>query len=504
MKKTLLAILSLSLIVLFLPACSTFHDDIVKEEGTVFSHEELLRLTSYEHVENDEKHVLIRLQSMDQLSALQAELDLDIIKEWETLQWVKVATPQGEDVLSFLETMEKREDVLFAEPNMLYETTAEVQEEALDYKDRLWGMDNIMAHGAWDISTGSEDVIVAIVDTGVDVEHPEWEGHTIVGPYNATDDPFPATWDYSGHGTHVAGTAVTHDDTGAIHGVSWESPLMPIRVMDLTDGNIWTDYLVNAMLYLGDFADDHPDKRVVANMSIGGRGYSAALKDAIDYAKEQGVLLVTSAGNARKQVISFPAAYNGVVSVAATDGNNEKANFSTTGWWLSVAAPGTKTWSAYPEIIEPNKYAYLQGTSMASPHVAGAAALLLSVHPDLTPLEMMNQMEQTAQGDAYTPELGYGVIDVEAMLGELEPMQYGSLKVETTTPYGILTLFNEHGELAFFGSANDEGFHIFHALQPGTYTVVLSHGTEVAEKTDVEVMVGETTTAVMADFNDEE
>ena len=149
---------------------------------------------------------------------------------------------------------------------------------------------------------------------------------------------------------------------------------MPVRVMD-SDYTIWTGYLTDAMLHLGDYAEAHPEKRIVANMSIGGRGYSFAFKDAIDYAAERGVLLVTSAGNDYMRVISYPGAYNGVVTVSHPRRGDEKADFSTMGWWNSVAAPGVNIYST----VTGGGYESWQGTSMASPFVWGRSTAPLPV-----------------------------------------------------------------------------------------------------------------------------
>ena len=172
-----------------------------------------------------------------------------------------------------------------------------------------------------------------------------------------------------------------------------------------------------------------------------------------------------------------------MVSVAASTPTDEKADFSTLGHWNSVAAPGVKILSTYPDDFS-NGYSYLQGTSMASPYVCGAAALLLAEHPDLTPVEVKNQLEQTASGNGFTEELGYGVIDLEKMLGSLKPMQYGSLDVETNiistddTGFigtGVITVFDSNGVLVAHGTTEEDGNHTFWALKPGDYTVSLSY-----------------------------
>lgn len=449
-----------------------------------------------------EGEVFIKASSLGSLEEVLAKEGSAILHEWPQIGWVAASVPAGETVTSFIAKLKGYKEVLLAEPNMRYEVPdlqflrgnvglgdgfkVMAVPAAEDY-DEQWGLKNINAEAAWEITQGSPDVIVAIIDTGVDTSHPEFEGKAFVEGFDATGEGMPEL-DLHGHGTHVAGIAADDGRTGKMAGVAWESPIMPIRVMD-SAYEIWTLYLTDAMLYLGDYAKANSDKRIVANMSIGGRGYSFAFKDAIDYAAEQGVLLVTSAGNEYKRILSYPSAYNGVVTVAASTPWNDKADFSTTGWWNSVAAPGVRILST----VTGGGYELWQGTSMASPFVTGAAALLLAQYPDLTPLEMKNQIEQTAQGNGFTEELGYGVIDVAAMLGELKPMVYGSLKVNTNIllsdddddGYCVITVFSKDGMLRAYGTTGLDGSHSFSALQPCDYTVTVAFFNPVLGKWDI-------------------
>jgi len=176
-------------------------------------------------------------------------------------------------------------------------------------------------------------------------------------------------------------------------------------------------------------------------MSLGTPSYSYALKDAVDYVISRGVVVVAAAGNSYRRIAFYPAAFNGVISVAASTPRDEKADFSCIGWWNSVAAPGERILSVIPN----NNYRALNGTSMAAPFVAGAAALLLAEYPGLKPVEVMNQIEQTARGNGFSEELGYGILD-----------------------------------LAAYGAAGEDGSHIFHALHPGEYVVSVTHYDEAA------------------------
>lgn len=458
----------------------------------------------YDDVDFRDDHILVRASDLNDLEPALAAFGSTVVREWPSIQWALVTVPAGADVLSFIKEVQTSDVVLFAEPDLLMElpnprndrdlTLLEDEGDdaigAEDY-DKLWGMPNINADKAWEMNTGCENVVVAIIDTGVQLDHPAFANNTLVAPFNATGDDGPGANDFHGHGTHVAGTAVNDGRDGRLAGVAWDTLIMPIRVMDL-DGVIAGSYTISAYEHIMEYMDENPGKRVVTNYSIGGRGYSYALKDILDVAfQDYGILKVTSAGNDSKRVLSFPGAYNVALSVAASTPYDEKAGFSTTGFWNSVAAPGVRIWSAHIN----DGYTNMQGTSMASPHVAGAVGLLLSEYPDLTALEIRNQVEQTARPGAYGPgfteELGYGILDVEALLGDLKPMQYGSLTVESDIVYGLITIFDADGNMVEFGATGANFDRYFPALKPGTYTVTLSYFYEMYGEATVEIGVGD-------------
>jgi len=460
----------------------------------------------YEDLNYKDQYVLIRPKSMGKIDEILVELGSEEINRWDQIEWARVTVPEGKTVEEFLKTINEHEEIYFAEPVLEYELPwFEIEEDPrigdpepprpLDTNGEieaalyflLWGMQHINVEQVWaDLTTGNEDVIVAIVDTGVQTDHPEFAGINFLGHFDATTGGTDVT-DYHGHGTHVAGTAVADGRGGFIAGVAWDTSVMPIKVMD-DEGLIWTSYLIDAMVHMGDYAKDH-GASIVANMSIGGRGYSLAFKDAIDYAAGEGVLLVTSAGNAYKRVLSYPSAYNGVLSVAAINARREKADFSTEGWWNSVAAPGVKILSTYPG----DGYAFMQGTSMASPHVAGAVGLLLSHLGPMDPVEIINRVQQTATGDEFTEEFGYGILDVYALLTDQVEPRYGKIFVQSDVAYGLVTVFDTDGNMVHFGATGIENTHIFHTVDPGEYEVTLSYNYQIRDRKNVFVELGEET-----------
>ncbi len=483
--KKYLALLSVLMVAALFTGCSFLSNTVEKEVTTPVTD----NLFNYDNVDTADDEVLVRATSLGSLDKMLAKEGSEVLQQWPEIGWALVSVPAGETADSFIKNLRTNKEILMAELNMEYQLD---KTAAATSYDRQWGFENMNAEAAWDITTGSEDVIVAIIDTGLDVTHPEFaEYKTIVAPHNATGDGYDdeVVFDADEHGTHVAGIAAANGAEGVVAGVAWDCPIMPIRAQSTVTGGIYTSYLTDGMMYVGNYAKEHPTKKIVVNMSIGGHGYSFAFKDAIDYAFEQGVLLITSAGNDSKRVLSYPSAYNGVVSVAASTPYDTKADFSTIGHWNSIAAPGVLIYSTLP--VEYGSYGNMQGTSMASPYVCGAAALLLSHDKTLTPLQIKNQIEQTARGTGFSEELGYGIIDIAAMLGDLEPMAYGSLEVISNivsddeigfVGLGVITVFDDEGTIITWGTTGEEGNHNFYALKPGTYEVNLSYYNIFEEK----------------------
>lgn len=253
------------------------------------------------------------------------------------------------------------------------------------YIKKQWAVTNLGAGTAWKRSTGSANVMVAIIDTGVDYTHQDLEANVVrsLGKnFNAdTDDAF----DDNGHGTHVAGTigAVGNNGLG-VAGMSWNVQIVPVKFLDGSGSGNLGD-AVEAIDYVNSLVDQgYPI--IASNNSWGGGGFSQPLYDSVKAAQDRGILFFAAAGNEANDndaSPSFPANYNqylgNVVSVASIDKNGELSWFSNFGNTVDIAAPGEDIASTYPG----NQYAYLSGTSMATPHVTGAAALLKAYHPEL-------------------------------------------------------------------------------------------------------------------------
>ncbi|GAA1596977.1 S8 family peptidase [Actinoplanes couchii] len=277
------------------------------------------------------------------------------------------------------------------------------------YRGKQWDLKTIGIPTAWESSTG-EGVVVAVIDSGVDASHPDLAGQVLPG-YDAVADAGGGDSDVDGHGTHVAGTiaALTGNGKG-IAGIAPDAKILPVRVLDAS-GEGYTSDEVEGIVWAVDNGAD------IINLSLGGTEADTAEKTAIEYARKKGVTVIAAAGNERKQgsPVSYPAAFPGVIGVAATDANDHVADYSNRGDYVDVAAPGSGILSTWID----GKYATANGTSMATPHVAAVAALLKAYQPDLTPDQIEQTLEKTAVDlgtKGFDTDYGNGRIDAAAAL----------------------------------------------------------------------------------------
>jgi subtilisin family serine protease/uncharacterized protein YkwD len=243
------------------------------------------------------------------------------------------------------------------------------------YYNRQWALAKIEAPAAWGISTG-RGALIAVIDSGADLDHPDLAGKVrsdIDWDYVNGDD---VADDDNGHGSHVSGIAgAATDNATGVAGLGWEAMLLPLKVLDAS-GSGYSDDLAAAIRYAADHGAD------VINMSLGGAAPCPFdVQEAVDYAHARGVVLVAAAGNYQGRTEDFPANCAHVLGVSATNSDDSFASYSNYGNHVSVAAPGTSIYSTLPG----GAYGTMGGTSMASPHVAGLAALLHARYPAYTP-----------------------------------------------------------------------------------------------------------------------
>jgi thermitase len=279
-------------------------------------------------------------------------------------------------------------------------------------------MKAISAVTGWDITTGSENVIVANLDTGVNMNHPDLKGRFVAGydVINSDNDPS----DDHGHGTVTTGvsSAVGNNATG-ITGVDWKGKIMPVKVLSST-GSGTSSHVAQGLNWAAD------NGAHVANMSLGGTTPSNTMENSMKYAHGRGVVLVAAAGNSGDYCTDicqpeYPAAYPTVIAVGALQATVEKPNWDQRASWsmyyneLELMAPGSRIWTT----TRSGGYEYPSGTSVAAPFVSGLAGLIKAVNPALSNEQIRTIMKETATdlGDpGFDIYYGYGRINVEAAL----------------------------------------------------------------------------------------
>ncbi|ARP42495.1 Subtilisin BL [Geobacillus thermodenitrificans] len=295
----------------------------------------------------------------------------------------------------------------YCEPNYIYMQNdlprqTDVPNDSF-YARYQWNLPAIDTEAGWTLSRGKQTVPVAIIDSGVDLTHPDL-AHRLSHGYNVLADNRSPD-DENGHGTHVAGIIASQPNNGeGIAGITWFNPIMAVKVLN-ADG-YGTSIDVAKGIY---WAVDRGAK--VINLSLGNYQPSSVLEEAIRYADAHDVVLVAASGNDSTSQPSFPAAYPEVISVGAVDPDLSYALYSNYGDYVDVVAPGTNIASTFTG----HRYAALSGTSMAAPHVTALAALIRSVNPRLTNDEVRNIIIQSADdlGDrGKDPHYGYGLINV--------------------------------------------------------------------------------------------
>ena len=297
-----------------------------------------------------------------------------------------------------------------------------------------WGLARIQAPQAWSVALPQRTVYIAIIDTGVDANHPElsrrmrrYSNGAVYG-YN-TQLNNANTNDYHGHGTHCAGIAAAHANNGVgIAGVAGVAPvqIMPVKVLNDQGFGTMSD-VARGIIWAAD------NGAHVLSLSLGGNAGTQQLADAVNYAWNRGCLVVAAAGNNGVPAPFYPAYYENALAVAASDPNDRLTDFSQYGAWVDIAAPGSNILSTVPG----NSYWRWSGTSMACPHVAGAAALIWSCAPSLTNQQLRTALENNA--DPVQPYWFGGIGEGKGRLNLYRAL-HAALQMENTPTVSQLTL----------------------------------------------------------------
>lgn len=368
----------------------------------------------------------------EKIDKINKEFGVEIKKELRIKNTYRLNVPPAKTINEMIKKYKEDPNVEYAEPN--YIRKAFLIPNDPQYPANQWGIDKIQAPQAWDTETGKVSVVIAILDTGVDYDHEDLEGNMWDDGSgncgydfaNGENDPDDDHNDppYHSHGTHCAGiaAAVTNNIIG-IAGVSWKSKIMAVKVLDDVGSGRLSDEIDGINYAVNKNAD-------IISMSFGTVGDpipSDIERDAINDAYDNGCLLVAASGNDNQPYVAYPAAYENVIAVGATNQTDDRCDSvdwgpgygSNYGDELDVMAPGNNILSTVRQDLGPPDYATMDGTSMAVPFVSGLAALILSRLGGLAPSDVRRIIERTAEdigSSGWDQETGWGRINAYSAL----------------------------------------------------------------------------------------
>lgn len=383
-----------------------------------------------------EDQILVKFKPSVKSQSIETTLAIynaKLLKKIAVGNFFQVQIPEGTTVKEMVYTMSQNADVEYVGPNFIAHITVTPNDTFFDYQYALYnsGQDigvpgspqgknraDIKATAAWEESKGVAEVIIAIIDTGVDLKHPDLVNKIISNGRDFVNNDFNATDDHS-HGTFVAGIAAaeTNNNEG-VAGVAWNCKILPIKCID-DKGDGLNSWIIDGIYWAVE------NNASVINLSLGGPDTDPLLKDALKYAFDNNVVVVAAAGNDAEPVL-YPAAYTEYcIAVAASDYDDNQVSWSNYGPEIDVAAPGERIVGCVPDWFwGPGSipYAFGSGTSYSSPHVAGLVALIKSSKDWLTATEIMNIICYSADDVNSTEHpgkddyMGYGRINMEKAL----------------------------------------------------------------------------------------
>jgi len=318
----------------------------------------------------------------------------------------------GQNSASLMQSLRSNQMVAYSHQNTIYRSRFTVNDPR---SSEQYGPAIIGAAKAWDVTMGDPNVVIAIIDSGIDLQHPDLRANLVQG-YNVLSKGQSPPQDDNGHGTHAAGIAAAVADNGiGVAGTCPRCRLMPIKVLDAQGAGTGFDVALAVVWAVDNGA-------TVINMSLGGEESDPTLERAVKYALSRGVSVVVAAGNESTDVPMYPAALPGVISVGSVDSGMARSSFSNFGTWVSVVAPGSAILSTMPMGSVSmttrdgyrSEYDVMDGTSMAAPMVAGVVGLIKSRHPQLNPAQIKARLEGTAIDlgvPGFDPEFGNGMVD---------------------------------------------------------------------------------------------
>jgi thermitase len=362
-----------------------------------------------------------------------AAYETKMMKRIPRVDVYQLRIPEGTNVEEMLYVLRQNPDIEYAAPNYKAYIAVTPNDPLfyLQYALRNTGQEigipgspagkaraDIKATTAWDETRGDEEVLIAVVDTGVEFEHPDLQNKIESNGRNFVNDDFDVA-DDNGHGTFISGIiAAATDNNEGIAGITWNCKILPVKSMD-EEGSGYYSWIIEGIIWAVD------NGASVINLSLGGDVADPSLESALKYAYDNDVVIAAAAGNDSNYVL-YPAAYDAYcLAVAATDYDDMRASWSNFGPEVDIAAPGERivglvpTWYWGPDSLP---YAFGLGTSASTAHVSGLAALIKSIKPWLTSSEVMNVIRYSAD-DVNASEypgkddfIGYGRINMEKAL----------------------------------------------------------------------------------------
>lgn len=357
----------------------------------------------------------------DAESGIQADLPTgaQVIRRNDAIGFLEIHLPDGVSTQaksSVVSTLERRSDVAYVEENKTYYP---LQVQPSDPRfGQQYAPQLVNAPTAWESTLGSSGVTIGVVDQGVDYTHGDLQAQfgSVVGRDFVDNDsdpapePTPNQRQSEIHGTHVSGIASATTDNGTgVAGMS-NSTILSARCLSVGGGSLGA--IADGITWCADQGAD------LINMSIGGGGASPTLRNACNYALNNGALPIAAAGNNGTRGVTYPAGFDSVVAVSAVNSNEQLANFSQYGPAIEVTAPGVNVLSTVPDDIgQPVQYQQLSGTSMACPSAVGVAALGLAADPSMSPEELRQLLKETARDIGLPQEQqGDGLVDAAALV----------------------------------------------------------------------------------------
>lgn len=383
---------------------------------------------------NITKAQTLETSPVDRTIVLQVNLSNELIQNLDDYgevvsrgNYIRLILPEGSSRSSIINTLKEREDIIYIGPAKSFEGLYVPNDPFYGTaKTQQWYIPSIHADKAWDLTKGTPSVLVAVVDSGLDLSHPDLQGQWVNG-YNVLDPDSPPMDDH-GHGTHVSGIiAAALNNSIGVAGIAPNTKIMPIKALDRNGQGDDIDIATGIR-----WAADHGAK--IINLSLGTApnpdgtySQSPIINDAIRYAINKGILLIAASGNDGSGRISYPASSPGVISVGSLNISNTRSSFSNYGSTLGVVAPGESIINTLPvNISDPDlPYGIASGTSMAASVVSSVAALIWAVNPNWNKNQVISKLLSSTddiQGKGWTSQLGFGKVDaLKAVLPSVTP-----------------------------------------------------------------------------------